>query len=465
MRIKTQIATLVAVTVVSVLVTGAVAGFATHLVAEAMRGHRPIHPLIENITTLSTLSGDWFRRPGERIQQPWHLAATALVDDLVPALQGQGQLTQQTGDELLRDLHGAHDAFHEAVTRFGESGNLDDPYFEMINDRVNRHLQQAISTVYSASQITFDRVAQDVRRSYLLVAGVVAAAVLVSILAGFFVAQRVTRRLRAPMSAVASAAAEMAAAAEQQHRIAIQQAASLSQTTSTMDELATSARRSNEQATTSLATLETLGAEAQDGGERADEMLREMARLTTEVGAIDTQIRRVSEQSTQIDTVTLDVADLAAQTNLLALNAAVEAVRAGEHGRGFSVVAEEIRKLADESKRSAARIRALVAETRKDAEATVDVTEGGIKTLQHAVEVVEGSGALFKRVLAAFEGIGERMQQIALTTMQQSQAIEEAVTATETINVGAREAVTALDQTKRGIEQLRDVAEQAKAMV
>jgi methyl-accepting chemotaxis protein len=79
--------------------------------------------------------------------------------------------------------------------------------------------------------------------------------------------------------------------------------------------------------------------------------------------------------------------------------------------------------------------------------------------------VVVRSGEVFKQVLDAFDGINERTQQIALTTTQQTQAIEQAVEAMETINTGARETVPPLEQTNLGIEQLREVAEQAKAMV
>jgi methyl-accepting chemotaxis protein len=194
-------------------------------------------------------------------------------------------------------------------------------------------------------------------------------------------------------------------------------------------------------------------------------MVQQMDTLASNVLTITEQIRAVGEQADQIDSVTADVAEIAAQTNLLALNAAVEAVRAGEHGKGFSVVADEIRKLADESKSSASRIRALVAETQKRSEETVHVSEEGLATLRNAVEVVGRSSEVFKAALAGFEGIGERMQQIALTSDQQAQAINQAVEAMDAINTGASETVTALKQTTRAIDDLREVAEHAKAMI
>src|SRR5262249_812615 len=92
--------------------------------------------------------------------------------------------------------------------------------------------------------------------------------------------------------------------------------------------------------------------------------------LKEKIGTVTEQILSLSEQTGQIDAITRAVSELANQTNLLALNAAVEAARAGEHGRGFAVVATEIRKLADESRRSAERIHALLGDIQNATNAT-----------------------------------------------------------------------------------------------
>ena len=87
------------------------------------------------------------------------------------------------------------------------------------------------------------------------------------------------------------------------------------------------------------------------------------------------QILRLGEQTTQIGSIANLVKDLATQTNMLALNAAVEAARAGDHGKGFAVVASEVRKLADQSKKSAEEAAALIAEVQKATNSTIMVTE------------------------------------------------------------------------------------------
>jgi methyl-accepting chemotaxis protein len=467
MGIKQQIAFLVAIAVSAVLTTGGVAAFATHRLAQTMERHKPLHPIIEDMVTLTTLSNTWFRRPTERIEEQWAQVISRLTLNEIPALHGRGEFAAAERDALIAEFEAINRDFNEAVQREGGSSSnaAPDRYLGMIGERISQRLEQAIDEVFSASDQTFTWVRQDARENFILVTSVVAVAVLLSLALGVLMALRISRKLTESIAAVSSAAAQMAAAAEQQERIALQQAASVNETTTTMEELASSARRSNTQAKGSLETLEGLGAQASDGRDSADEMVQQMDTLAENVMSITEQIRAVGEQADQIDSVTADVAEIAAQTNLLALNAAVEAARAGEHGKGFSVVADEIRKLADESKSSASRIRALVAETQKRSDETVHVSEEGLATLRNAVQVVSRSSEVFKAALAGFEGIGDRMQQIALTSDQQAQAINQAVEAMDAINTGASETVTALKQTTRAIDDLRQVAERAKAMI
>ena len=264
---------------------------------------------------------------------------------------------------------------------------------------------------------------------------------------------------------LASASAEIGTTAEEQEKVLAQQAASVTETTTTMDELNASARRSAEQADSTAESARNASQQTREGNEAVEQMLAGMRDLKEKVGAIGEQILRLSEQTGQISSVTLVVTDIASQTNLLALNAAVEAARAGEQGRGFAVVAQEIRKLADESKKSAEKISALVGEVQKVTNTTVMVAEEGAKKVELSARSVEKSGDAFRALAAAIGSIAENAQQIALTARQQASAITQVVEAMNSISAGAKQAETGVAQTKTSLQQLAGLARDLRALV
>ncbi|MGB3207132.1 MAG: methyl-accepting chemotaxis protein [Crinalium sp.] len=204
-----------------------------------------------------------------------------------------------------------------------------------------------------------------------------------------------------------------------------QQATSVNQTTSTMDELSASSQASASQAEAAAAgTREVLS--LVDGNQQTDNsQVYQESSLREKVGQIGEEIKHLSEQTQQIGMISTLVSELANQTNMLALNAAVEAVRAGEHGKGFGVVASEIRKLADQSKKSAERINALVQDIQRATNSTVKVTEEGRN-------IVES-------VVAAVNNIATNSQQISLNAKQQAIAIQQVVAAMNDLNQGAKQ--------------------------
>jgi methyl-accepting chemotaxis protein len=269
-----------------------------------------------------------------------------------------------------------------------------------------------------------------------------------SILIGIWVINCTARQMNASASAIAASTIEITTTIEQQERTTIQQASSVNQTTTTMDELAASSRQSAEQAEASAAgarqVLLLVDGRTQEG-QFSQSSLRE------KVGDIAAQILHLSEQTNQIGTISSLVSDLASQTNMLALNAAVEAVRAGENGKGFAVVAAEIRKLADQSKRSAEKINVLVLDIQKSTNSTVMVTGEGTKTVEKIVDAIK---------TIALNG-----QQISLTSNQQAIAVQQVVEAMNSLNIAARETVSGISQIKVGTQRLNDAAQELKTVV
>ncbi|MEH2317027.1 methyl-accepting chemotaxis protein [Nostoc sp.] len=269
-----------------------------------------------------------------------------------------------------------------------------------------------------------------------------------STLIGIWVISRTARQMNASASAIAASTTEIATTIEQQERATIQQASSVNQTTITMEQLRASSRQSAEQAEASAAGAQQVLLLV-DG--RTQEGQTSQWSLREKVGDIATQILHLSEQTNQIGMISALVSDLASQTNMLALNAAVEAVRAGEHGKGFAVVAAEIRKLADQSKRSAEKINVLVVDIQKSTNSTVIVTGEGTKTVEKIVD--------------AIKTIAVNGQQISLTSNQQAIAVQQVVEAMNSLNITARETASGISQIKVGTQRLNDAAQELKAVV
>jgi methyl-accepting chemotaxis protein len=289
--------------------------------------------------------------------------------------------------------------------------------------------------------------------------------VILSALIGGWIVKKASRMMDQAAGDIVSSASEIAASVEQQERTSSQQAASVSETSTTMDELGASSRQSAEQAEAAAAGAQQALVLAEGGTQAVERSLEGMTELRERVDAIADQILRLSEQTSQIGGISGLVSDLANQTNMLALNAAVEAVRAGDHGRGFAVVSGEIRKLADQSKKSAEKINALVADIQTAINSTVMVTDEGTKKVEEGVKIAEETADAFEGVASAINNVVLNSQQISLNVKQQAVAIQQVVSAMNSLNIGAQENANGISQIKTGTHQLNDSALQLKAVM
>ncbi|MBM0744619.1 CHASE3 domain-containing protein [Phormidium sp. CLA17] len=265
------------------------------------------------------------------------------------------------------------------------------------------------------------------------------------------ISSSVARTITQAVNAISTSSTEIAVTVEQHERTTTQQAAAVNQTTTTMDELSASSRQSAEQAETAANGAKQVLSLVDGHTLQAGYSGSNGSSLREKVGQITDQILHLSEQTGQIGIISTLVSDLANQTNMLALNAAVEAVRAGEHGKGFGVVAAEIRKLADQSKKSAERINALVVDIKNATNSTVMVTDEGSKTVE--------------TIVTAVNEIALTSQQISLTAKQQAIAIQQVGDAMNALNQSAVQTALGINQTKVGTQKLNEAALNLKAIV
>ncbi|MGD1895610.1 MAG: methyl-accepting chemotaxis protein [Phormidesmis sp.] len=267
------------------------------------------------------------------------------------------------------------------------------------------------------------------------------------------------------INGISTSSQQIFSTVSEQERIASQQAASVSETSTTMEELEASSRQSAEQAMAAVEAARTAKAQAEVGVQAVDDTLAGMFTLEQKVAAIAQQIVNLSGQADEIGSISQLVSDFASQTNMLALNSSVEAVRAGEHGRGFAVVANEIRKLSEQSQQSADKINTLVAEIQKLINQTVMVTEEGTKTAKAGVKIAKRTEQAFSDIKRGIDAVVMNNQQVSLTQKQQVDAIRQVVTAMETIDRSSKESATGLSQTRTGTQQLSETAQSLREMM
>ncbi|MBF0182814.1 MAG: methyl-accepting chemotaxis protein [Magnetococcales bacterium] len=299
----------------------------------------------------------------------------------------------------------------------------------------------------------------------LTILGVAVVCALVVAAVGWLVARSISLPLMEVIQVISASSTEIAATVTEQERVASQQATSVNETNTTMEELGASARQSAEQAEVAANSADKALELSQFGMSRVEDTLTSMEKAKNKVEAIAQQILLLSEKTGQIRDIANLVSDFANETKMLAMNAAVEAVRAGEHGKGFAVLAMETRKLADESKRSAGRINGLVSEVQKANNSTVMATEEGSKVVDEGMVISQNTAETFREVAQAMGAASQGAQQISLNVRQQSVAIRQVVEAMKSVNSGARESLAGMAQVKEGIRTLNEAAQTLQKMV
>src|SRR5450830_846867 len=283
-----------------------------------------------------------------------------------------------------------------------------------------------------------------------------------------FISRNVILKFMLPVNetiaAISSSTNEILVTMEELERTASQQSAAANETSATITELSASSRQSAEQAANTAAVAEKASAATVQGGEVTHQAVVAMGNLKDKIAAMSDQILHLGEQTGQIGSIAMLVKDLSAQINMLALNAAVEAARAGEHGKGFAVVASEVRKLADQSKKSAEQATVLVADIQKSTNSSIMMTEEGARTVAEVMQLSQKVAELFNNLSGMAGSVNENAQQVMLNAEQQSAAFTQVVEATNSIATGAKETAAGISQTKIGVQKLNEAAVSLKAI-
>ncbi|MDI6900104.1 MAG: HAMP domain-containing methyl-accepting chemotaxis protein [Anaerosomatales bacterium] len=253
------------------------------------------------------------------------------------------------------------------------------------------------------------------------------------------------------------ASVEITSATEQQASGAAEQAASISETTATMEELAATYRQIADNADHVVRLAEGSLGSAESGQQAVMNTLGAMEEIKSRSQASANKILQLGERSQQIGQVLAIINSIADQTKILALNAAIEAARAGEAGKGFSVVATEIRKLAESVVDSTGEIESIMTEIQSAANDLVLSTEQELKQVSSGVELAHVTGDSLEQILDTIEQTTLAAKEISAATQQQRSATEQVVKA-------MREVAAVAQQTAAGSKQVASAAEQLAAI-
>ncbi len=204
-------------------------------------------------------------------------------------------------------------------------------------------------------------------------------------------------------------------------------------------------------------TVETSGELARRGGVQVQQTLDQMRVITEIMQQSVATVEKLGDSGAQIGEIILVINDIADQTNLLALNAAIEAARAGEHGRGFAVVADEVRKLADRTSKATGEIGRMIKQIQEETSAAVVVMKKSEAEVRQGMDVAGRAGSELQEIIEGSLQVKSMVGRIAIASQEQSQAAHTIAAGIEAVTVKTSETSIAIQHIVPMIDELNDV--------
>ena len=276
---------------------------------------------------------------------------------------------------------------------------------------------------------------------------------------------KVTEAVQATANAahqISSSTEEMAAGAMEQSSQAMEVASAVEQMTRTIYETTKNTAQASE-------ASKNAGIVAREGGKVVKDTIEGMSKISDVVRKGAETVQELGKSSDQIGEIIQVIDNIADQTNLLALNAAIEAARAGEQGRGFAVVADEVRKLAERTTKATKEIATMINQIQKDTSGAVESMRQGTEQAEEGKQLAEKSGKSLREIIAGAERVVDIVTQVAAASEEQSSAskqisknIELIGSVTKQSSDGIQQIAYASEDLNRLTSNLQDLISQFK---
>jgi methyl-accepting chemotaxis protein len=370
------------------------------------------------------------------------------------------ELTRQKMDELaetiaLRKEKGSDAALAVVQTDRGKKV-MDDirALLDQFEAEENNLLVQRSAEAASTAQITFSSITYGTLGSFALL-----------ICIGILMARSIAIPINKTVESLSSVSAEILAGTSEQAAGMREHSTAVTETVSTVDEVLQTSEQAAQRAKTVSESSQQAAELSLTGRKAVDDSVSAMSAVRDQTGSIAESILTLAEQAQAIGEIIATVNDVAEQINLLSLNAAIEASRAGEHGRGFSVVATEIKALADQSKKATAQVRQILGEIQKATNVAVMATEQGTKSVSEAIKTVNDAGTTIRMLADIIGAAAQSAAQIAASSGQQATGMRQIHQAMQNISQVSTQHLAATNQSEQAARHLTVLGASLKQLV
>ncbi len=263
----------------------------------------------------------------------------------------------------------------------------------------------------------------------------------------------------------ASAATQINSSAEELATGVQEQSSQTEEVASAVEEMTRTIVDNSTNATKTAEVAQSSGRVAKEGGEVVKQTIVKIREIAEVVSTSSTTVRKLGDSSEQIGEIILVINDIADQTNLLALNAAIEAARAGEQGRGFAVVADEVRKLAERTTGATKQIGSMIKMVQSETMEAVKSMDRGTREIEEGISLADKAGVALENIVAETKHLIDMINQIAAAGEEQSSTSEQISKSVEGISTVTSQSAAGISQIARSADDLNRLTESLRTLI